>query len=602
MLFLIFMAKGKFDIYVRRADARGCRSRANHRTRRVRSISHCAVLFPGCGAAKCRGLVLGSACGDLPSWVPLSRMRSRCRVIRACLRSPRFAELYEGIFASVIETPVEKRTKHDCGAGAGCGVKTFPLTRTRGRAGLTARSRAASVLLPNSRAFRILVLGSSISMLGTRISTLAFPMLVLGIKNSPLMAGLVTFAAIAPGVLLYMPAGVIVDRRDPRRVMLVSEISRGTVAILVVIALVIFGRNISIVFLMLAMFAEEVLEIFSTLADRRYLNRLMERDKISSRQASAEARTHAAALAGRPIGPLLFAFSSFLPFLADAISFVASVVSLLLIRSTGKPQEAEWPTFKQLTSGIGHGVGRVKSDRRIWLTSSLMAMTSMVSQALILIFLVEAHSRKFSALAIGIVFGASGVGGAVGSFCSKIVLRFIRKCWLPIQMGAWFVVFLVLATARSDVAFLSAVAMFVMSVTGAIGNIECGTYLTENIADDMIGKVSGISYTMTIGACALGPVIGGYTVQYSSTQDAVFVLFIIVALMALVSLLAFKKSPHRAPVEPESRPLSADCVPVERRESPGPASVPIVSLGRNDAGVEAGMRDVVIMRGGNPCR
>jgi MFS family permease len=499
----------------------------------------------------------------------------------------------------VIETTVEKGTEHDGGAGAAHGAEPFPPTRDRAGARLTARPRAARALPSNPQAFRILIFGSSISMLGTRISTLAFPMLVLGIKNSPLMAGLVAFAAIVPGVLLYMPAGVIVDRQDPRRVMLVSEISRGAVAILVVIALIIFGHTISIVFLMLAMFAEEVLEIFSTLADRRYLNRLMERDKISSRHASAEARTHAAALAGRPIGPLLFEFSSFLPFLADAISFVASVVSLLLVRPTGKPQEAEWPTFKQLTSGIGDGVGKVKNDRRIWLTSSLMAMTSMVSQALILIFLVEAHSGKFSALVIGFVLGASGVGGAVGSFWSKTVLQFIRKGWLPIQMGAWFIVFLVLTAARSDVAFWSAVAMFVMSVTGAIGNVECRTYLTENIADDMIGKVSGISYTMTIGACALGPVIGGYTVQYYSIKDAVFVLFIIVALMALVSLLVFKKSPRRIPVEPESRLSSAECVPVGRRESPGPVSVPIVSFSRNDAGVGIGRRDVVIMPSGD---
>jgi predicted MFS family arabinose efflux permease len=424
-------------------------------------------------------------------------------------------------------------------------------------------------------------------------------MLVLGFKNSPLTAGLVAFAAIAPGVLLYMPAGVIVDRRDPRRIMLISEICRGTVAILVVIALVVFGRKISIVFLMLAMFAEEVLEIFSTLADRRYLNRLMERDKISTRQASAEARTHAAALAGRPIGPLLFAFSSFLPFLADAISFVASVVSLLLVRSTGKTQEAEWPTFKQLTSGISDGVGKVKSDRRIWLTSSLMAMTSMVSQALILIFLVEAHSGKFSALAIGIVLGASGVGGAVGSFCSKIVLQSIRKGWLPIQMGTWFVVFLVLATARSSLDFWSAVAMFIMSVTGAIGNVEFGTYLTENIADDMIGKVSGISYTMTIGACALGPVIGGYTVQASSAEDAISILFIIVALMTLASLLVFKKSPHRIPVESEPRPLLTQGGTAEWGEAPAPASVGIASSDWTDTGTAVDMRDVAIMSGDN---
>jgi hypothetical protein len=497
----------------------------------------------------------------------------------------------------VIEATVEKRTEHYCGAGAGRGAGTFSLTRTRGRARLMARSAAAHVSPPKSRAFRILIIGSSISMLGTRISTLAFPMLVLGITNSPTKAGLVAFAAIVPGVLLYMPAGVIVDRQDPRRVMLASEISRGALAGLVVVTLVLFGKNISIIFLMLAMSVEEVLEIFSTLADRRYLNRLMERDKIGSQQASVEARTHAAALAGRPVGPILFEFRSFLPFLADAISFVASVVSLLLIGSTEEPQESEWPTFKQLISGISEGVGRVKSDRRIWLTSSLMAMTSMVAQALILIFLTEAHSQNFSALAIGIVLGASGVGGALGSFCSKIVPRFIRKNWLPIQMGAWLVIFLVLATARGDSAFWGTFAMFVMSFTGAIGNVECGTYLAENIADDMIGEVSGISYTMTIGASALGPVFGGYTVQYYGAQNAIFILLVIVVLMTLASFLMFKESPQLGSVEARSRLFPAEYMTVKRGESLGSASVPFVFTDRNDFGAEVGMRDVVLIRG-----
>jgi predicted MFS family arabinose efflux permease len=431
-------------------------------------------------------------------------------------------------------------------------------------------------------------------MLGTRISTFAFPMLVLGIKNSPLIAGFVAFAAIVPGVLLYMPAGAIVDRRDPRRIMLFTEISRGIVAILVVVALLLFRRNINIVFLILAMLTEEVLEIFSTLADRRFLNRLMERDKIGSRQASVEVRTHAAALVGRPIGPLLFAFGPFLPFLVDAISFVASVVSLLVAGPGKESWETSWPTLRQLTSGIGQGVAKVKSDRRIWLTSWLMSMTSVVSQALILIFLVEAHSRKLSTLEIGIVLGASGVGGAVGSFCSKFVLRFIRSHWLPVQIWAWFVVFLLLAATRGDSASWSAVAMFIMSVTGSIGNIECRTYLTENIADDMIGKISGVSSTMTIGACALGPVFGGYVVQTYSVHVAVFALFIIVTSMAFASLLVFKKSPSQATAAKESGPSTAECLSAQERQLPGSVPLAIASWFGMTPGRGVGIQTYVV--------
>lgn len=546
------------------------------------------------GGAKSRNTrpVSGSSCVGPSKLDTFVRVPSRDTHLPA---EPAIEELYEGIFTPLIETPVEKRTAHHCGPGAGHWVATIPLMRARAEAWLTARSRAAGASPSDARAFRILMFGSSISMLGTRISTLAFPMLVLAIKGSPLIAGIVAFAAIAPGVFLYMPAGAIVDRRDPRRVMLFSEISRGVVAILVVVGLLIYGRNISITFLLLAMLAEEVLKIFSTLADRRYLNRLMEQDNIRSRQASAEARTHAAVLVGRPIGPFLFALGAFLPFLLDAISFAASVTCLLLIRSTDEPQETGWPTFKQVTSGIGQGVGTVTSDRRIWLTSSLMSMTSVVSQALILIFLVEAHSGKLSALAIGIVLGASGIGGAVGSYCSKVVPHFIRNRWLPIQMGTWFIVFLGLAMTCGGSAFWSSIAMFVMSVTGAIGNVEYGTYLKENIADDMIGKISGIGCTLTIAACALGPIFGGYAVQESSIQHAVLILFFIVTLMAFTSLLVFTKSPHGSSVQ--SSP--AQCTPVAGTESPRSASVPLVSADRSDAGITPAIGDVAIAWSGN---
>src|ERR1700745_1820090 len=101
-------------------------------------------------------------------------------------------------------------------------------------------------------------------------------MLVLHLNKSPFNSGLVAFAAIAPSMLVYIPAGVLVDRWNPRRVMLVSELLRGLALASVVVSLLIFGRHINIWLLIIAMVCEEILEIFSTLADRRYLSGLME--------------------------------------------------------------------------------------------------------------------------------------------------------------------------------------------------------------------------------------------------------------------------------------------------------------------------------------
>jgi MFS family permease len=447
------------------------------------------------------------------------------------------------------KTTTEERTKTASSADEDRDLKNFPLLQTRAATALMARSRTVHVLLSSSPAFRLLMFGSSISMLGTRISTVAFPMLVLHLDNSPFVTGLVAFAAIAPSMLVYVPAGVLVDRWNPRRVMLGSELLRGLAIASVVIALIIFRMHVDIWFLILAMVAEEILEIFSTLADRRYLSTVIERDKVVSRQASVEVRTHAAVLAGRPVGPFLFAIEPFLPFLADAVSFIASVASLLLLRRIDEPPgEVRRLKLRQVIGDVGRGFEWLKRDRRAWLTVGLMATTSMVAQALIMMFLVEAHSKQLSTVAIGVVLATSGAGGAVGAFSSRIVPTEVRNYWLPIQMVAWSVALASLALVGGQSVYWSAVAMFVLGLTGAIGNVEFGTYLVRNAPDDMIARITGIGQMLAIGACALGPVLGGYAIQHFQIKGAVWILLAIVMSLAFAALLMPETPRRSAPI------------------------------------------------------
>jgi predicted MFS family arabinose efflux permease len=211
---------------------------------------------------------------------------------------------------------------------------------------------------------------------------------------------------------------------------------------------------------------------------------------------------------------------------------------------------------------IAQGFSWLKRDRRAWVTISLMAVTTMVSQALILMFLVEAHSRQLSTIAIGVVLAASGVGGAVGSFCSRIVPSAMRGLWLPIQMIAWSVALAVLALAGGQSTYYSVAAMFILGLTGAIGNVEFGTYLVQNVADDMIAKITGIGQMLAIGACALGPVLGGYAVQQFGVQGAVWILLGIVMSLAFVSFLI----PGAPP------PVGFHCVQSSKPSSCGPVS------------------------------
>jgi MFS family permease len=433
--------------------------------------------------------------------------------------------------------PGARSTSEESG-GDGQDGNSLPVLQSRLVTALMEKSPAIRVLLSGSPAFRILMIGSSISMFGSRISTVAFPMLVLHLNNSPLITGLVAFAAIAPSMLVYIPAGVLVDRWNPRRVMLVSELLRGLAIASVVVLLLVFGRHINIWLLIIAMVCEEILEIFSTLADRRYLSGLMEGENRVSRQAYIEVRTHAVVLAGRPVGPFLFALNWLFPFVADAMSFVFSVGILLVLRASNEPVRPQQRLhLRQMRSDTSEGFSWLRKHRRASLTIVLMAVTSLVSQALIMMFLVEAHSSKLSTLAIGVVLAASGAGGAAGSISVKFLPDELRRFWLPIQMVAWSVALAFLTIAGGMSASWSAIAMFILGFTGAIGNIEFGTYLVANVAEDLLARVTSIGQMLAIGASALGPVLGGAAIQEYGLRGAIQVLLYLVLALAGCSLI-----------------------------------------------------------------
>ncbi|MFA1543477.1 MFS transporter [Actinomadura monticuli] len=80
--------------------------------------------------------------------------------------------------------------------------------------------------LRRNRNFTLPWSGQIISDLGTRVTTIAFPLLVISMTHSPAKAGIVGFCATLPYALFYLPAGALPDQYDRRRVMLICEVGR----------------------------------------------------------------------------------------------------------------------------------------------------------------------------------------------------------------------------------------------------------------------------------------------------------------------------------------------------------------------------------------
>lgn len=168
-------------------------------------------------------------------------------------------------------------------------------------------------------------------MLGSQASRVAYPLLVLAITGSAAKAGLASAAATLPYLLFPLLAGAYADRHDRRRIMIACDVLRLVALCAVAIAAAAGWAVFPVV--LVAGFAEGTGTAYYSIADRGAIPMIVHESQRATALAQSEARTNGAQLAGPVLGGALFGLSRFLPFAADALSYVGSLFTLAMIRT-----------------------------------------------------------------------------------------------------------------------------------------------------------------------------------------------------------------------------------------------------------------------------
>ena len=459
--------------------------------------------------------------------------------------------------------------------------------------------------LRGHKVFRRLLFGSAVSMVGSRLTTIALPMLILAITGSAETAGFAVFFVTAPSILVYIPAGALVDRWNPRWTMLASESGRG-VAIAIILALLALHRpNVSAI--VCCAMVEEILEVFVTLAERRYVTALAGPDRSSSAVMRTEARTHAVVLVGRPLGGLLFEIRSLIPFATDAITFIVSIASLLRLPDVTPPR-GSGADLRQMGREIYDGLRFLCGDFRSRVTIALRTPMTLVSQALIMIFIVEAHGRHMSAIEVGSVLACSGIGGFLGALVGPRLRITGNNSIIKIQLLTWGISLLLLPiSGRSSwQVYCMAVVMILFGFTGAMGNVEFDAYLGVR-APDMVGRLTGIERLTSFAACAIGPAVGGILAQECGYRTAELLLFALIAGVGLLSLLVIwarnraSRDEHASPRTRRSQPTAPAPQASPAAEPRHPEDAPGYRYGDRPAALGEGAKSPARQRRRAPC-
>lgn len=371
--------------------------------------------------------------------------------------------------------------------------------------------------LKGNRNFLFLWAGAGLSFLGSRVSSYAYPLIVLWATGSATAAGLVAAAAQLPYLLVQLPAGVLADRVDRRRLMIICDLGRAFVVSAVMVLVLVNGVHVA--YLAVLGFVESSFTVAYRLAERAALPSVVSAESVGVAIARNEARERAAGLMGQPGAGLFAALSAWAPFLFTAITHVLSLLMLLRIRvPLQSPRRS--PRGGGLIRDMGDSVRWLRGQRFARLAVGLIAVSNLLFPIVQLAAFVVVRGGGGSELVAALVTGVAGAGGMLGALSAPWWLRRMTLPRLMIVMNLlWAGPLLIVAFATAPVVLGAVFAL--SAAAGGAWTVAISAYLFGVAPEDMRGRIAGVVTVLAYGPLAVGSALGGAALDVVGVRNTV---------------------------------------------------------------------------------
>lgn len=380
--------------------------------------------------------------------------------------------------------------------------------------------------------FMFLWSGALVSNVGSRVSAIGFPLLVLALTHSPAQMGIVAALRSLPYLFLSLPVGALIDRWDRKRVMILCDAGRAVNMLSIPLAL--WLAHLSIWQLYANATIAGILLVFFDVAEATCLPYVVPSEQLTAAVVQDQTARQGTALVGPSLGGLLFQLGHAVPFLADGISYAASVISLAFIKVSFQGERA--PKARNLRAEIAEGIRWLWNHSVIRLVAFCTGGLSLAVSSVSLITIVLAQHQHASAGAIGAIFSAAGLGGVLGALVASRVLKRLGFGRVIISMSWLFVaLWPLLAVAPNPVALgvvLGAIA-FVIPIHG----IAIVSYRLAVTPDELQGRVASVVRLIAWSTEPAGLALAGFLVQGIGASTTVLVLAGWIAVVALATTL-----------------------------------------------------------------
>jgi MFS family permease len=357
------------------------------------------------------------------------------------------------------------------------------------------------------RDFRLLWSGMCISLLGDGVFFVALAWQVYALSNVPTALAVVGIAMTVPTIAFLLIGGVISDRLDRRRVMLIADVSRGVVVGLIAVLSITGALRLWQLAALAALYG--VGTAFFAPSFDAIVPELLPADALAGANSLDQfVRPIALRLAGPALGGVLIAFAGAgVAFGFDAASFAASAVALLAM--TARPQAIRIRRAS-IAREMGAGFAYVRRHAWLWATLASAAVVYLLfmGPTEVLVPFIVKNQLRGSAADLGLVFAAGGVGSVV---CALVV----SQRGLPKRDITWMYVFWTLATlAIAGYGLAHALwglmlASLAFNALETAGTIIWATVKQSHVPGPLLGRVSSFDWLISIGLLPISFALAG---------------------------------------------------------------------------------------------
>ncbi len=396
---------------------------------------------------------------------------------------------------------------------------------------LLPQTKAVHPPLWRNRNYMLLWVGQTISAIGNNITTIALPLLILDLTNSPSTAGFAEALRATPYLFLSLPVGAFIDAWNRKRVMIICDLGRAAALSSIVIALALHVLTITQIYIVAIIGG--TLFVFFDLAEVSSLARVVPKEQLPQASGQNQATFGIATLIGAPLGGAIYSIGQIFPFLGNVIGYTGSAISLMAIKIKFQDERAA-KQKSNLLKDIAEGISWLWKQPLIRYMAFLTGSLNLIESGLFLALIVIARAHGATPVEIGFIGSIVAVGGIIGS----IIGAFIQQ---KFTFGQVIIATLWIQGAAIALTIVSAnfilLGLFagIAVMMGPIYNVVQFSYRISLIPDQLQGRVNSVFRLLAYGGIPIGEALTGVGLQYLGPIRLIIIMTSLVGVVAVIT-------------------------------------------------------------------